>query len=181
MPEIETSRLHLRLFTPDDLDDLARLFGDSDVMRYLGVEGGKTLTRAEAQTALGNFAAGWQKHGYGRWAAVLKATRQFVGMCGLRRLEDTPELLYVLSKDYWGQGLAGEAAQACLRFAFEELQLERVVAVTRPDNVRSQQVLTKVGMRYVREVRHYGVHAREYAITRAEFRADDSFYVFYPD
>src|SRR2546421_7442422 len=108
MPEIETARLRLRLFTPNDLDALARLFSDPEVMRYLGIESGKTLTRAETKTVLDRAIASWRERGFGRWAVLLKATQKLIGLCGLRQLEDTPELLYLLSKDWWGQGLAAE-------------------------------------------------------------------------
>jgi ribosomal-protein-alanine N-acetyltransferase len=181
MPEIETARLLLRPFNLNDLDDLARLFGDPAVMRYLGVEGGKTLTRAETQAALDAFIAGWHERGFGRWAVLRKATQQWLGLCGLRLLDGAPELVYALTKDNWRQGFATEAAQACLRFAFEELQLERIVAVTRPGNVASQRVLEKIGMRYEREVQYYGVDALGYALTQAEFRASDAFYLLHRD
>lgn len=181
MPEIETRRLLLRPFNLADLDDLARLFGDAAVMRYLGVEGGQTLTRDETQAALEIFIAGWRERGFDRWAARLKATQEMIGLCGLRLLDDMPELVYALRKENWGQGFAAEAARACLRFAFEELRLERVVAVTRPGNVASQRVLEKIGMRYEREAQYYGVDTLGYALTRAEFRAGDAFYLLRRD
>src|SRR2546423_13569681 len=108
MPEIETARLRLRSFIPNDLDALARLFADREVMRHLGIESGKTLTRAETQTVLDKYIAVWAEHGFGICAVLHKATGQLIGLCGLRLRQTPPELLYVLSKEWWGQGLAVE-------------------------------------------------------------------------
>ena len=177
MAEIETARLRLRLCTPDDLDDLADLFGDAAVMRYIGLESGKALTREEAAGVLDNIISGWHRRGFGRWAVLLKSTGQLIGLCGLKLLDGTPELMYILRRDHWGAGLATEAARACLRYGFEELRFASIIAVTRPENLASQRVLEKIGLHYEREVEHFGVGARSYALTRAQFRADDSFYL----
>jgi ribosomal-protein-alanine N-acetyltransferase len=177
MSEIETARLHLRSFTPNDLDALARLFADREVMRHLGIESGKTLTRTETQTILDKYIAVWTEHGFGICAVLHKATEQLIGLCGLRLRQTPPELLYVLSKEWWGQGLAVEAARACLRYSFEELKLERIVALTRPDNVGSRRVLKKLCMGNEQAVMVYGVAAVSCELTRAEFRAADSFYL----
>jgi RimJ/RimL family protein N-acetyltransferase len=178
MPQIETARLCLRPFTAEDLDDLAGLLADPQVMRYLGQEGGQTMTRVEAADTLSKFMVRWRERGFGHFAVLLKATPKLIGLCGLKLLDDTPELIYILAHDHWGQGYAAEAACACLRYGFEEVGCERVVAVTRPENMASQRVLEKIGMRYERIVEHYGVVARQYALTRAEFQAGDSFYQF---
>jgi RimJ/RimL family protein N-acetyltransferase len=98
MAEIETARLRLRLCTHDDLDALADLFGDAEVMRYIGVESGKALTRAETEGVLDNIISGWHRRGFGRWAVLLKATHQLIGLCGLKLLEGTPELMYILRR-----------------------------------------------------------------------------------
>ena len=176
MPEIDTARLRLRPFKPDDLDGLARLFADAEVMRYIGVEPGRVLTRNETEAVLESFMDGWRRRGFGRWALVLKATEEMIGLCGLRMLEEMPELLYVLRREHWGAGLAVEAAHATLRFGFEELRFERIVAVTRPENLASRRVLEKLGMRYEQERELYGVVARAYALARADFHVNDFYY-----
>src|SRR5919202_797952 len=102
MPQIETARLLLRPFNSADLDDVARLVSDPQVMRYLGREGGKTMSRGEAQTTLERFIAGWHERGFGHFAVLRKDTQQLCGMCGLKLLEGTPELVYVLARKYWG-------------------------------------------------------------------------------
>src|SRR5712692_11266922 len=81
---IETARLRLRMFRPEDLDDLAGLFADPDVMRYVG--NGKPVGREEAEKALLSIIQHWHRHGFGRWAVEEKETRRFVGFGGLRSL-----------------------------------------------------------------------------------------------
>src|SRR3954463_9605678 len=109
MPQIETERLRLRPFTAADLDDLARLLADPQVMRYMGQEGGQTMTRVEAADTLSKVMARWRERGFGHFAVLLKATQELIGLCGLKLLDNTPELIYVLEHDHWGQGYAAEA------------------------------------------------------------------------
>jgi ribosomal-protein-alanine N-acetyltransferase len=181
MLELETARLRLRSFIPSDLDALARLFADPEVMRHLGIESGKTMTRAETQIVLDKYIAGWAEHDFGMCAVWHKATQQLIGLCGLRLRQTPPELLYVLSKEWWGQGLAVEAARACLRYSFEELKLERVVALTRPDNVGSRRVLKKLCMGNEQEVTVYGVAAVSCELTRADFQPGAADYLIKRD
>ncbi len=162
IPEIETERLRLRGFRPDDLDALCQVFGDPVVMKY--ISGGKPRTREATEEGLLRSIEGWHKRGFGLWAAEEKATGTVVGYCGLMPLEDTPEIevAYGLAKAAWGQGFAVEAARAALEYAFEQLKLERVVAVVNPLNVASQRVLEKLGMSYTKNVHHYGADLMYY-------------------
>ncbi|HEV2763483.1 MAG TPA: GNAT family N-acetyltransferase [Pyrinomonadaceae bacterium] len=172
-PDIETARLLMRRFRDEDLDDLFRLFDDPEVTRFL--QDGSTPTREECVTHLSNFKNRyWDEYGFGRWALIDKSNSVLVGYCGLRLLEGEPELAYVLAKSSWGKGLATEAARACLRYAFEHLGLERVVAVTRPPNAASRRVLNRLGMTFEGERDFYGYDCVLYSIKREDFRADDS-------
>ena len=176
MPEIETARLRPRMFVPSDLDDLARLLMSPEVMRYIGVEAGKTLTLEETEEHLQNFIEGWRRRRFGRWAVVEKKTNRFIGLCGLKLLEEEVELIYLLHEAYWGRGLASEAARASLRYGFEELELERIVAVTRPENISSQRVMERIGLRRAGDVRSYGVDAVCYVIERKDYEPGDALY-----
>jgi ribosomal-protein-alanine N-acetyltransferase len=91
---IETERLRLRMLRDSDLDDLAALFADPDVMRYVG--SGQPIERSEAQKALTSIAAHWNRHGFGRWAIEDKNTREFIGYGGLRSLFGTPKSSIIL-------------------------------------------------------------------------------------
>ena len=172
IPEIETSRLRLRAFTPDDLDDLLQVFGDAEVMKY--ISGGKPRSREDTQKGLLSSLEGWQRRGFGLWAVVVKESEKLIGYCGLIFLDDTPEIevAYGLARAYWGKGYATEAALASLRFGFEKLQLERIVAVVNPDNVASQRVLEKLGMTYLKMAHHYETDLMYYEMRDGDFKRD---------
>src|SRR5262245_13119422 len=146
MPEIETDRLLLRMFCPDDVDDLASLFADPQVMRYVG--DGNPGGRVEAERALKGVLQHWQTHGFGRWAVADRKTGEFTGFGGLRSLFGIPEVVYHLAKAHWGKGLATELAQASLRFGFQERRFDRIVAIAKPQNLASVHVMEKLGMHY---------------------------------
>lgn len=166
---IETQRLILRRFTSDDLDAFASMNADPDVMRYIGE--GKPQSRAQTHLRLIAILDHWEQHGFGLCAVIDKATRSFIGFCGLQYLDNTSEIEvgYRLEKKFWGMGLATEAAEASLRYGFHELGLERIVGVVHPENVPSQSVIQKIGLRYVKEARFYNSDVEYYAITREEF------------
>ncbi len=112
------------------------------------------------------------EHGFSLWLATEKATGAVVGDCGLQPLEfrgPEVELGYRLGRRHWGRALATEAATVCLRTGFEELGLERIVAVAYPDNAASRRVLEKIGFRYEGLGRHYG-GAAVYCCSRARWR-----------
>jgi [ribosomal protein S5]-alanine N-acetyltransferase len=62
------------------------------------------------------------------------------------------EVAYTIAREYWGQGLATEAAQAILQYGFEKLHLARLVSLIEPENIASQRVAGKIGMTFERRV-----------------------------
>ena len=170
MPSIDTARLRLRMFTPEDLDDLGALFADPDVMRYVG--NGLPGTRQEARIALESILKHWEKHGFGRWVVTEKNSGKFFGFGGLRSLFETPELVYHLLKPYWGRGLATELARACLRHGFEKYGFDHIVAIAKPGNAASLRVMQKVGMHYEMHTTYYNIDVVQYTIARKEFLAN---------
>ena len=145
MPSIETERLLLRPFRLDDLDELAALFGDPDVMRYVGT--GLPIRRDETDRALKSIIKHWDQHGFGRWAVFDKTSRQFAGFGGLRSLFDTPEVVYHFSKPNWGKGLATEALTAVIADLFEQRSMHRVFAEADDRNVPVRRLLERLGFR----------------------------------
>jgi RimJ/RimL family protein N-acetyltransferase len=176
MHEIETARLRLRMFREDDVDELADIFGDPLVMKYL--PGGQPRAREDTALGLTRTIEGFKKRGFGLWAATHKEEGGLVGYCGLIFLDETPEveLLYGFARKYWGAGYATEAARACRRYGFEQLGLERIVAITRPQNIASQRVLEKIGMSFEKAARYYDNDVNYYSITRDRYSPDDSAY-----
>lgn len=180
MPDIETERLLLRRFTPDDDADVMyeRVYTDPDVMRYVQPTGWPH-PREESAAFLARVNAFFDEHGFGQWAVEHKVEGRLLGYCGLKFLHKTTEveLLYGLDKDYWGQGLATEAARAALRYGFEEARLSYIVAVALPENAGSRRVLEKAGMRYEGRARHYDFEVVRYALRREEFAPGPDKYI----
>lgn len=177
MPEIETERLRHRILRTEDLSDLMSIVGDPQVMTHIGLEGGVALSREEAEDALARMIGFWAQRGFGRWAVLKKSNGIMVGLCGLRLMEETPELFYAFAKGSWGMGLATESARACLRYGFEVLGFNRIVAASRHANAASIRVMEKIGMRYEKDINYQGVDAVCYAVTRDTFPVDNSMYV----
>jgi RimJ/RimL family protein N-acetyltransferase len=142
---LETERLILRPLCGDDLDDLAALQADAQVMRHLG---GRPRTRGEMAQRLEKILGHWRRHGFGIFALWEKASGRFAGYCGVAYLHGLAdaEVTYGLASPFWGRGLATEALKRCLRYAFEGAGLPRVVGVAAVENVASQRVMEKAGM-----------------------------------
>jgi RimJ/RimL family protein N-acetyltransferase len=178
---LETERLILRQFTSADVDLLAELDGDPEVMFYL--TGGVTTTRDEIRDDyLPAFMAYYQKSaGYGFWAAIEKSAGEFIGWFHFRpepeHPDDEPELGYRLRKKSWGKGYATEGSIALIDKGFSEFTVRRVLASTMTVNRGSWHVMEKCGMRRIREFHQdwpYSIPGEdqgdvEYAITRDEW------------
>ncbi len=145
---IETERLSLRRITPPDRTLFVCLYGDPEVMeiRKLGV---LDTRRAERQFEV--MLAHWRTSGFGYWVVEDKATRRFLGECGLLWTDDGQEvkLSYGYMPEVWGRGVAFEAASAVLKVGFDDIGLDTIVAYSRGDNLASHRVLEKCGMRRV--------------------------------
>jgi RimJ/RimL family protein N-acetyltransferase len=153
-----TPRLALRPFRHGDLEDLHAMDGDDRVMRYIGA-GLPGRTREQTAQALARMVTYAAAHaGYGLLHASRRADDYFVGGCGLFPLPDCEdiEIAYRLRYDSWGQGYATEMARAVLEHGFTTLGLARIVGVMFPENLPSQRVLVKIGMRDEGTAVHYG-------------------------
>ena len=169
MYEIETERTVLRMPTIDDLDALAAIFGNPQVMKYLEADC-QPLPREQTELALVSIINHWKKNGFGRWAVIFKENNKFIGLAGFRGHEDIAELFYVLDELYWGKGLATEIARDILKAGFERHDFPRIIAMTRPTNTASRKVLDKIGMRFEKELDVYGVWAVQYVIAKEDFQ-----------
>jgi RimJ/RimL family protein N-acetyltransferase len=146
--EIETARLKLRRWLPDDRRPFAQLNADARVMEYFP----QPLTRTESDTMVQRVEAHFEQHGFGLWALEVPGTTAFAGFVGLMvpRFEAhfTPcvEIGWRLAFEHWGRGYAPEAARAVLRFGFERVGLDEIVSFTATANLRSRRVMEKIGM-----------------------------------
>jgi ribosomal-protein-alanine N-acetyltransferase len=177
MVEIETARLTLRQFTLADVDDYYRqIWSQPDVTRYL--PGGQPRPKGRTVVIINSFLDHWQRHGFGLWAAIYRDAAELIGHCGLQIVQETGEVevAYAFGKDYWGRGIASEAAGASLRFGFEELELGHVIALAVPENIGSRRVMEKNGMHYEKIVHLFGADLACYVISREGFHPLDTPY-----
>lgn len=148
MTPLVTARLVLRPMDEGDLDELVRLNDDPVVLRFTG-DG--PLDRAGAAEVLRARILPQYAHGVGRLAVVDRAGGGFLGWCGLRRDGDGDGVTYDLGYRFHvharGQGYATEAALAVLADAQHRLPAARVIGRVDPENVASQRVLERCGLR----------------------------------
>jgi RimJ/RimL family protein N-acetyltransferase len=148
--EIRTQRLILRPWRDDDLAPFAAMNADPRVMEFFPAP----LSRDESDASAGRIRAHFDAHGFGLWAIEVPGRSSFIGFTGLMppRFEAhfTPaiEIGWRLAFEHWGQGYATEAARAVLAHGFETLGLAEIVSFTAVGNVRSRQVMEKIGMRH---------------------------------
>ena len=140
-----TEHLRLAPITFADADRLARFHADARVMSLLrhGV-----LSRAQSDAAVADYAAEWQARGFGSWTATERASGKLVGLGGLRVHERHHgiALRAAFVPEAQGQGYGPELGAAALAFAFDVVGLDRVIAITRADNVAGRRGLEKFGM-----------------------------------
>jgi ribosomal-protein-alanine N-acetyltransferase len=147
-PEIQTDRLILRRWIPDDLAPFAAMNTDSRVMEYFPA----CLTREESDAMAARTEARFDELGFGLWAVEVPNIVRFAGFVGLAvpQFEShfTPcvEMGWRLAAEHWGHGYASEAARAAVAFGFERVGLKEIVAFTVPANVRSRRVMERIGM-----------------------------------
>ncbi len=151
---LETQRLRLRHQVIEDLDALWRLYCDPEITKYIP---DAPRSRKEAKEELE-----WHMNGHprypelGLWATIHKETGKFIGRCGLlpwtidgRR---EVEVAYTIAREFWGQGLATEAARGLLDYGFTKLNLLRLICLIDPENLASQRVAEKIGMTLEKKV-----------------------------
>jgi RimJ/RimL family protein N-acetyltransferase len=142
-PILTTDRLAFRPFTPDDFDLMAGLHRDPQVGRYFG----GVWSDDKVREALATFAEEQAELGHSKWAAFTLDGR-FVGRAGVSLWEPTGELElgYALRPEFWGRGLATEAARAVAAYAFSVTDVDHLIGFTHLENTGSQRVLEKIGM-----------------------------------
>ncbi len=178
MVEIDTGRLLLRPFTPEDADDYHRqVFSDPEVMQYL--PGGKPQPKEKTQGWVNYIIEHWERHNFGPWALVYKEDQALIGECGLNVIPNTTdvEVLYDLGKAYWGRGLATEASLASLWYGFEKLGLGEIIAIAFPENAASLRVLDKIGMQPQGLTdKYYNLTLMCYTLRREDFQGSGDKY-----
>jgi len=159
---LETVRLRLRLFTPDDVQIMFELSTDPDVIKYADTPA-KDLHEAKQRLEQGPL-SDYEKYGYGRFAVELKETGKVIGFCGIKYLPeiDLPEVGYRYLPAYWGRGIGTEAARACVEFAREDLKIKKLIALIMPENIASIKLAEKLGMSRGPLIHVFDVDAYQY-------------------
>lgn len=143
---LETERLLLRSLERDDIERIVALWADPEATRFLGGPRDPDVVRHVLEAEVEEPPA----DRLGQWPLVEKSSGEVVGDCGLieKEVDGVPcvDLVYVLARPAWGKGYATEIAAALVDLAFDELGLERLVAIIHPDNDASKRVAAKLGM-----------------------------------
>jgi RimJ/RimL family protein N-acetyltransferase len=165
MQIIETARLLLRPFSPDDAGAFFELNSDPEVVRYTG--GDSLGSVAEARQGIcERILRDYATRGFGRWALIFKETGALIGLAGLKHLDELEQvdLGYRLLPKYWGQGLATEAARASIAYGFDVLRLPQIIGLVDPPNFASVRVLEKSGLVFEEMVEYRSQQVAKYVI-----------------
>lgn len=169
---LETDRLRFATWVIDDWREFNKLASDPLVVRYLG--NGVPWPEERVKEFVAHQIEGWEKHGICLWKVLPKESDSLIGICGLQRLPEGPdvEIGWWLAPSQWGKGLATEAARQALTYGFEVGNFERIVGIAQGANRDSLRVMEKLGMRFEREAVHKGIHVVIYAISREHFATE---------
>lgn len=171
-PIAQTPRLTLRIPTLDDIEPLSVLWSDPETMKHIG-KGGTPWTRAMVTQRIERAIRFCTQHGMTFWTVIENDTGAVIGQGGLVPIAfNGPEieLGYRLGRAHWGKGYASEIAAASARYGFTTKDLDRLVAVTYPQNAASRRVLEKTGFIETGETDlYYGVRCLGYELTKAQW------------
>lgn len=165
MRVIDTPRLYLREYEADDAGRLAKILADPRAMAYAPMA--VTADRSAAEELIAWHRRNYLEHGFGAWAAIAKDGNAFAGQAGLLPHERDVELFYSFHPDFWGRGLATEAALACRDYAFGRLGLTRLIGIIHPENRAAIAVAVRVGMTRAGSLRMWGRDNALYEVRRA--------------
>jgi ribosomal-protein-alanine N-acetyltransferase len=167
----ETERLILREILETDLDGMFELDSDPEVHHYLG---NQTVSDKNQTAKVINYVRQqYIDNGIGRWAVIDKRTNAFIGWTGLKFVTELTngrqnyyDLGYRLKRVYWGQGIATETALISLDYAFNKLKIDEVYAAANCENLASNKILQKVGMRFMETFYYEDILCNWYKIDR---------------
>jgi len=176
----ETERFFLRELLPEDADALFELDADPEVHRYLG--NNPVTEKKQVEKAISFIRKQYKDNGIGRWAIVDKKTGEFIGWGGLKFVTEPThnhcnyyDLGYRLLRKHWGKGIGTEVAEASLHYAFGVLNTEAVYAMADCRNKASDNILKKVGMRFIETFTLDAIPHNWYCMDKAEFNRHKKF------
>lgn len=169
--KLETERLRLEPWWPDDWREFRPIARDPEVMRY--INGGIPWDDEQVKEFIDRQVRHFDQYSFCLWRLSELVEPTVIGFCGLQPLVGTPdiEIGWWLAPRHWGKGLATEAAKCVLADGFERCGLERVVAIARPDNAASRRVMLKLGMQYEGNALYKSIPVVRYVIAKDRFTA----------
>lgn len=164
---LSTERLYLRSLDSNDLDRLAEIYSNPDVMRFIG--SGAAFSRSQTEKSIENWKTYEAKHGFANWAVIKKEGDVLIGKCGLSWLPDNSdvEISYLFDEPYWGMGYATEISKAVLEYGFEKCGLNRITAMAYPQNSPSIKVIEKLGMKFEKEAEFWGTKLLLFSVSKS--------------
>jgi RimJ/RimL family protein N-acetyltransferase len=151
---LETERLILRRMTADDAEFIFKLVNEPSFIRFIGDKGVRIHADAVQYIQTGPVAS-YERFGFGLYLVELKEGLVPIGMCGLVKRDSLPDadIGFAFLPAFWSKGYAHEAASAVKAYGRDVLGINRLVAITDPDNESSIKLLEKIGLRFERLVR----------------------------
>lgn len=154
----KSERLGFRNWTENDLAEFAKINADLEVMEHFP----KPLTEKETAEFIDRLKNHYVKHGYNYFATEILESGELIGFIGLAlqeyKTDFTPavDIGWRLKKSAWGKGFATEGAKKCLEFAFNELNLDKIISTCTEKNTKSESVMKKIGMVNLDELNRAG-------------------------
>lgn len=131
------------------------LNSDPEVMKYTGDVSFESLEQTKHFIKI---YPDYKKNGFGRNAVILKETNEFLGWCGLKKLEDgTVDIGYRFLKRHWNKGYATESAKAIIEFGFKNYGLTEIIGNAAAENIGSIRVFEKLGMQFIKNHNYDGI------------------------
>ena len=168
--KLETNRLILRDFTPEDFSLLHEILSDAETMKHYP----HPFQPEDTKNWIKRNRTRYATDGFGLWAVELKETGKLIGDCGITMQNIhgnlVPEIGYHINKKYQKQGYATEAAAACMKYAFQELGFPKIYSYMKYTNEASARVAIKNGMQFVEKYEDaVNTITKVYAISRHEW------------
>ena len=161
MKQIETERLIIREFELSDAEGLFELDSNPDVLKFIGIDSVKEIQESEDLITV--LQKQYAENGIWRWAVIEKSTGGFMCWSGLKLYRESInnqiniyELGYRFIPRFWGKGFATESARALVNYAFYELKIPKLFAVTDLEHHSSKNVLHKVGFKDIEVIKYHG-------------------------
>jgi RimJ/RimL family protein N-acetyltransferase len=167
---LETERLILRPYREDDLEDLHAMFSDPEHMRWYP----STFEVEETRGWIDRRFQEYREDGFGLWIVEDRTTGEFLGTTGpaVRIVDEVPhvEIGWHTKPGRKGEGIAPEAGLAARDWAFENLEVDHLISIVRPENVGSNRVAQKIGMHVDHETDYKGLWHRIYRLDRVSWQ-----------